>query len=124
MAKIMVVDDEKELLMIVKRMLEKEGFKVIPCERGEECLMRINSEKPDLVLLDGMMPGMSGFEVCKYIKKMRGREGIAVAMFTVFDKEEAMQKGFEFTECDAYLKKPLSRRELVDAVKGLLNCAV
>jgi DNA-binding response OmpR family regulator len=124
MAKIMVVDDEKELLMIVKRILEREGFKVIPCERGEECLDRINSEKPDLVLLDVMMPGMSGFEVCRYIKKMEGKEGIAVAMFTVLGKDEATQRGFEFTECDAYLKKPLRRRELVDAVKGLLKCPV
>ncbi len=124
MAKVMVVDDEKELLMIVKRILEREGFKVIPCERGEECLERINSEKPDLVLLDVMMPGMSGFEVCRRIKKMEDGEGISVAMFTVLDKEEASQEGFDLTECDAYLKKPLSRGELVDAVKGLLKCQV
>lgn len=121
MAKIMVVDDEKELLMIVKRILEMEGFKVIPCERGEECLKRIKSEKPDLVLLDVIMPGIDGFEVCKYIKKMECGEGIAVAMFTSLDKEETSQKDFELMECDAYLKKPLSRRELAGAVKDLLK---
>ncbi len=118
----MVVDDEKELLMIVKKILEKEGFKVVSCEMGEECLRRVGSEKPDLVFLDVMMPGMSGFEVCKYIKKMDCGEGIAVAMFTVLDKIEASQKGFDLTEYDAYLKKPL-RSELVKAVKGLLSCS-
>lgn len=122
MAKIMVVDDEKELLMIIKRILEKEGFNVIPCESGEECLERIHTEKPDLVLLDVMMPGLNGFEVCKYIKKLEDGEGITVAMFTMLDKIEASKEGMDFTKCDAYLKKPMSRGELVSAVKGLLSC--
>ncbi|MCK4532079.1 MAG: response regulator, partial [Candidatus Aenigmarchaeota archaeon] len=67
--KIMVVDDEESLIELVTAVLEQEGYEIITAMNGEEALERLKTEKPDLILLDMMMPGMSGREVCERIRK-------------------------------------------------------
>lgn len=71
MAKIMIVDDERDIRSLVREMLEKEGYEVSEASAGEECLDRVKEEKPDLILLDIMMPTLDGWEVSKKTRRMK-----------------------------------------------------
>jgi len=121
MTKIMVVDDEPDILTLVEGMLGMEGYEVIGCLSGEECLERIEVEKPDLVLMDIMMPGLDGWETTKKIKQNPKTRHIPVAMLTVkFEKEDKI-KSFRDSKCDAYIVKPIEKQELLKVVRWLLE---
>lgn len=120
MARIMVVDDNPKIRRVVRVILEKEGYNVEEIESGKECLRRLKKEKPDLILLDVMMPEEDGWEVCKKIKSDEKHKDIPVAMLTVRASEEDMNKSIEHG-ADAHINKPFDVEDLLDRVESLLG---
>ncbi len=123
MGKILVVDDEPEIVVLTKIMLEKEGHKVTVAKDSAECFERLKKEKPDLILLDIMMPGDDGWDACKKIKEDRETHDIPVAMFTVRASDNSVEKSYKYAHADVHINKPFDRKELLDIVRGLLEKA-
>lgn len=121
MSKIMVVDDEEDVLFVVESMLREEGFEVVKCTSGESCLERIAEEQPDMVLMDIMMPGLDGWGTTERIKSDPRTKGIPVAMLTVRGAREDKIRSFQTSRCDAYIVKPIDREELLKVTRYLLE---
>lgn len=119
--KIMVVDDNDEAIAMVKTALEMEGYRVIGINNSDECLERINEEKPDLILMDIMMPSVDGWELCKRIKESELLLSVPVSMLTVKKSAKDIKKSLEYAHADAHLVKPLSGEELRSAIRELLE---
>jgi|Deesub1362A_J573_1020465.scaffolds.fasta_scaffold06510_3 DNA-binding response OmpR family regulator len=120
MARILIIDDEPEIITLTRMMLQKAGYEVIEAESGKEGLEILEKDKIDLVLLDVVMPGMNGWEVCRKIKADEKLRQIPVVMFTVYDSREDIIRSHE-CGADAYLSKPFDREELLDVVRRLLR---
>lgn len=119
MVKIIVVDDDPDLLLVVSTFLEKEGFEVVCFESGEECLEKLEKNKPDLILMDLMMPGLDGWETTEKIKSNPATKDIPVVMLTVKGEREDKLKSFHETKCDGYIVKPVDRKELIKVVRWM-----
>lgn len=119
-ATILVVEDEKSISTLIQYNLEKEGFKVHASETGEEGFEQIKKILPDLVLLDWMLPDLSGIDICKQIKKDPKLKSIPVIMLTAKSEEADKIRGFE-TGADDYVTKPFSTKELILRVHALLK---
>lgn len=117
---ILVIDDEMYILELVKYNLEKEGYKVMTCESGEEGLEAIEKELPHLVILDLMLPGINGLEVCRRIRANKSTAALPVLMLTARSEEIDKVLGLE-TGADDYLTKPFGIRELTARVRALLR---
>ncbi len=116
-AKILVVDDEKPIADILKYSLEQEGFKVLLAFDGDKALQLTLEERPDLVVLDIMLPGKDGFTVCREIRK---KLSVPILMLTAKDAETDKVLGLELG-ADDYVTKPFSTRELVARVRAILR---
>ena len=121
MEKIMVVDDEVALVSLLTQMLEKEGFEVIQAHSGKECLEKLEVERPDLILLDIMMPGLSGWEVLEEIGKREDLNSIPVCMLTVKDLTEDTLTKESIKGLIDYVTKPFSREALISRIRGNLK---
>jgi two-component system, OmpR family, alkaline phosphatase synthesis response regulator PhoP len=119
-AKILVVDDEEDIRELVELNLSHEGFKVLLCETGEQALEKAGSELPDLIILDLMLPGIDGLEVCKKLKSNMKTENIPVVMLTAKGEETDVVSGLE-VGADDYITKPFSGKVLVARVRRLLR---
>ena len=115
--KILIVDDEKAIVDILKFNLKKDGYQTIEAYDGTEGYQKALSEKPDLILLDVMLPGMDGFEVCK---KLREQISTPIIMLTARTEEIDKVLGLELG-ADDYITKPFSIRELTARVKANLR---
>ncbi len=119
-SKIMVVDDETYIVELVKFNLEKEGFQVIVAYDGLSAMELVESETPDLIILDIMLPNMDGLEVCQALKRDNNYHLIPIIMLTARAEEIDTVLGLELG-ADDYIKKPFSPRELVARVKARLR---
>jgi len=119
MARILVVDDEPTLVATLRFNLEREGFDVIVASDGGEALELAQSQRPDLVLLDLMLPGMHGFEVCRALRK---RTTIPIVIVTARADEVDRIVGLELG-ADDYITKPFSMVELIARLRALLRRA-
>src|SRR3990172_3573921 len=117
--RVLVVDDESKIADIVRLYLEREGYKVVVCGDGKVALELFSREPPDLVVLDLMLPGLDGLEVCK---RIRQESRVPVVMLTARDDEVDKILGLELG-ADDYLTKPFSPRELVARVRAVLRRA-
>lgn len=117
---ILVIDDEMHILELIKYNLEKEGYRVIVCENGEEGLEAIERDRPHLVILDLMLPGIDGLEVCRRIRGNSSTAALPVLMLTAKGEEIDKVLGLE-TGADDYLTKPFGIRELTARVRALLR---
>ncbi len=116
--KILVVDDEPRVVRLVREILRAVGYQVIEASRGEEALEMVVMERPDLVLLDILLPeGIDGYEVCR---RLREFSDVPVIMLTAKAQEKDLLRGFE-VGADDYLTKPFSARELVARVRAVLR---
>jgi len=115
--KIMVVDDDKGILEILRYNLEKEGYQFIGSTTGSQALEMAYEEKPDLIILDIMLPGISGLEVCRIL---RNNLDVPIIMLTAKAEEIDKIVGLELG-ADDYITKPFSMRELQARVKSLLR---
>jgi DNA-binding response OmpR family regulator len=120
--KILVVDDEFILRDLMRTILEEEGFGVITASDGEEALKKADNELPDLILLDLMMPGKSGLEVCKILKSQAKTKRIPVVMATVLGREVDRTLTKE-AGADAHFMKPFSALALLTEVRRQLDNA-
>ncbi len=118
--RILVVDDEKDIVELLTFNLEKEGFAVTQAFDGEEALKTIRTNKPDLVILDLMLPGVSGLDICRQVRRNEETETLPVIMLTA--KGEPLDKvvGLEIG-ADDYITKPFNVRELVARVRAVLR---
>ena len=117
--KIVIADDEEHLGYMVKFKLERAGFEVVWKLDGHQALEAVRSERPDLVLLDIMMPGLTGFEVLETLKKDASLKNIPVIMLTARSQEGDIVRGFEQGAAD-YIVKPFRLAELVARIKRLI----
>lgn len=122
MATILVVDDEELIQELLRFNLEKEGYQVRIAGNGQEALAQIEKNQPDLVVLDVMLPGMDGLEVCKQLRTMPKCQELPVIMLTAKAEEIDKILGLELG-ADDYLTKPFSPRELVARIKARLRRA-
>ncbi|MCC7486683.1 MAG: response regulator [Burkholderiales bacterium] len=119
-AKILVVDDTPANVKLLKDLLEVKGYAVATAASGEEALARLAVEKPDLVLLDVMMPGLSGYDVCRRIREEAATALLPVVLCTSLDPQTERVKGIE-AGADDFLQKPVNQPELFARVKSLLR---
>lgn len=117
--KILVVDDEEKIREMVKNYLEKEGYEVIQAADGTDALESINRDRPSLIVLDWMLPGMSGLEICRHVRE---KSNIPVIMLTAKTEEVDKLLGLELG-ADDYITKPFSLRELAARIKVVLRRA-
>ena len=120
MSKVLIVEDEANIRQLVKYNLEKESFQVIEAEDGLQGLRLAKAEKPDLVLLDLMLPHMDGLEVCRSLKGNQATAALPIIMLTAKSEEIDKVIGLELG-ADDYMTKPFSPRELVARVKAVLR---
>ncbi len=118
-AKILVVDDEPNVLRMVSYALQAEGYEVVVAPNGAEALSKVLTEAPDLVILDDMMPDMSGVEVCEQLRKRQETADLPVIMLSAKTLVSDKVRGFE-AGADEYLTKPITPEELMARVKALL----
>ncbi|MDW7650768.1 MAG: response regulator transcription factor [Bacillota bacterium] len=117
---ILVVDDEESILELITFNLEKEGFRVSTAVDGQEALQKVAANKPDLIVLDWMLPGIDGLEVCRRIRKDPATSDIPVIMLTARGEEVDIILGLELGAND-YVTKPFSPRQLAARVKAQLR---
>ena len=119
-AKVFLVEDEQSIITLVEYNLKKEGFKVSVSSNGEEALNEIKEQEPDLVLLDWMLPDLSGIDICRSLKKDKKLQDLPIIMLTAKGQEEdkvaALNAG-----ADDYITKPFGHAELVARINALLR---
>lgn len=118
--KILVVDDEEHILELIKFNLEKNGFEVTTRDNGEDCILFLKDNSVDLVVLDLMLPGIDGLEVCKKIRGIDGLSKLPIIMLTARSEETDRILGLELG-ADDYMAKPFSVRELLARIKAVLR---
>lgn len=117
---ILVVDDEEDIRELVELNLRREGYNVLTCETGEQALAQATRNGPDLVVLDLMLPGMDGLDVCKRLKGDPATRKMPVVMLTAKGEEADIVAGLELG-ADDYVTKPFSGKVLVARVRRLLR---
>ena len=117
---ILIVDDEPNVVIPIQFLMEQQGYKVMIAERGEDALDLIYHYKPDLVLLDIMLPGIDGYEVCEIVRLNPNYRNVKIIFLTAKGREVEIAKGLALG-ADAYITKPYSNAELVAKVKELLE---
>ncbi|MBW2466407.1 MAG: response regulator transcription factor [Deltaproteobacteria bacterium] len=117
---ILVVEDEEDILELVVFNLKKEGYQVIGVSSGEEALHEARYQTPDLIVLDLMLPGVDGFDVCKSLKSDPKTKAVPVIMLTARSEESDIVVGLELG-ADDYLTKPFSPRELIARIRAILR---
>jgi len=118
--RVLVVEDEPDLLEAIVFALRKEGMKPIPCKDGEEALRIVKERRPDVVLLDLMLPGVDGFEVCRRMRASEETARIPIIMVTAKAEETDAVIGLG-VGADDYVRKPFGLRELVARVRAILR---
>jgi len=117
---ILLIEDEENIIELVKYNLEKEGYGVLSALKGEEGLELARKKKPDLLILDLMLPEIDGFEICKILKQNSQTAYLPIIILTAKGEEADKIVGLELG-ADDYVTKPFSPRELVARVKAILR---
>jgi DNA-binding response OmpR family regulator len=118
--RILIVDDEPNIVVPLEFLMRREGYDVAVAGDGQAALDALAAGAPDLVILDVMLPKLSGFEVCRRIRADPRWTGLKVLMLTAKGREQEMEKGLGLG-ADAYVTKPFSTRDLVARVRALLG---
>ncbi len=119
-ARILIAEDEEPLMLLLRYNLEAEGYGVDVAARGDEAELKLREEVPDLVLLDWMLPGLSGIELCRRLRARPETKSLPIIMLTARGEESERVRGLA-TGADDYIVKPFSVPELLARVKGLLR---
>lgn len=118
--RILIVEDEESLLKLESILLSTRGYKVTGVSDGLAALREIEQNRPDLILLDIMMPGIDGFEVCRRVKENPDTRSIPVVMLTAKKSFADQTRGVE-VGADAYLTKPFKSGKIIEIIEGLLQ---
>ena len=119
MQSILVADDDPTVVVALQHLLEQAGFKVVVAQDGQEALEAMDREVPDLLLLDVMMPRLSGYDVCESVRSRPAWRHVRILMLTARGGVIEARKGLALG-ADDYMTKPFSTRELLDRIKALL----
>jgi two-component system, OmpR family, alkaline phosphatase synthesis response regulator PhoP len=119
MKKIMIVDDEVEVVELLKSRLVNSGFRVCTAYDGNDALAVVKKEKPDLILLDVILPTVNGYDVCGLLKKDNATKKIPIIMLTVKGKIGDIDEGI-LSGADDYIAKPYELNELLDRIKKII----
>lgn len=119
-AKILVVEDEEPISHLLKYNLAAEGYSVSVVEDGDDAVIAVDENQPDIVLLDWMLPNVSGIEICRQLRAREKTRSIPIIMLTARGEEEDQLRGFDHG-ADDYVTKPFSMRELLARVKAVLR---
>jgi len=117
---ILVVEDEVPLLTLLRYNLEKQGFRVDEAGDGEEALLRVAEGRPDLVLLDWMLPALSGIEVCRQLRRRPGTRDLPIIMVTARTEDQDAVRALD-TGADDYISKPFAMDSLLARIRALLR---
>lgn len=117
--KILIVDDEPNIVLSLEFLMEQSGYQVAVARDGDQALQQVAAFRPDLVLLDIMMPVRNGYEVCQAIRENRAWDGVKILMLSAKGRDLDVSKGLALG-ADGYLTKPFSTSELIDRVRDLL----
>jgi DNA-binding response OmpR family regulator len=118
--KILIADDEPNIVISLEFLLKREGFEVVVARDGIEALERVRADRPDLAILDVMMPQRNGFEVCQDLRQDPEFKDLRIMMLTAKGRDTEVTKGLALG-ADVYMTKPFSTRELVAKVKALID---
>lgn len=121
--KVLIADDEPNILISLEFLMKREGWQVSVARDGVEALEAIRAQRPDLVLLDVMMPGKTGFEVCQAVRADESLAGTQVLMLTAKGRETDLAQGLG-VGANAYMTKPFSTKELAAKVREMLGGSV
>ena len=117
--KVLIVDDEPNIVLSVEFLMKREGYDVVTAADGQEALDMLQDARPDLMILDVMMPRKNGFEVCEAVRSHPQFGSLPILMLTAKGREAEMKKGLSLG-ADAYVTKPFSTHDLIDRVGVLL----
>jgi two-component system phosphate regulon response regulator PhoB len=120
MPKVLIVEDEESLTLLLRYNLEAEGYSVDACARGDEAEIRLRETVPDLLVLDWMLPGLSGIELCRRLRNRPQTEKLPVIMLTARGEEAERIRGLS-TGADDYMVKPFSVPELMARIRAILR---
>lgn len=120
--KILIADDEPNIIISLEFLLKREGYEVVVAHDGAEALERVRVERPDLAILDVMMPRLNGFEVCQALRQDPDFRDVRIMMLTAKGRDTEVSKGLALG-ADLYMTKPFSTRELIAQVKALIEPA-
>ncbi|MBA5779212.1 phosphate regulon transcriptional regulator PhoB [Stappia sp. F7233] len=120
MPKVLIVEDEEPLSLLLRYNLEAEGYAVEVCDRGDDAELRLREHQPDLLLLDWMLPGISGIELCRRLRGRAETERMPIIMLTARGEESERIRGLS-TGADDYVVKPFSIPELMARVRAILR---
>lgn len=120
MSKILIIDDAPEIVTILEDLLNAKGFETLSASTAENGLSQVSKERPDLILLDLMLPGMDGFTFCKKIKSEAATKGIKIIMVSVLRDGKDKKKGFE-VGADDYITKPFNPDDLILSINKQLG---
>jgi two-component system alkaline phosphatase synthesis response regulator PhoP len=118
--KILLVDDEADILEFLSYNLKKEGYRVFTANNGKEAVTVAKKENPDIIILDVMMPDMDGIETCREIRDLPGLKDVMIAFLTARNEDYSQIAGFE-VGADDYINKPIKPRVLSSRIKALLR---
>ena len=118
--KILLIEDEKKLAKIIKNFLERNNFEVTDLYDGEDAIITAETFNPNLILLDWMLPGLSGLEICRQIRSNKSINKVPIIFLTAKGEEEDKLRGLD-TGADDYITKPFSQIELIARIKALLR---
>lgn len=118
--KILVVDDDPYILMSLEFLMKKNNYQVMIARNGTEAMDSIMALKPDLILLDIMMPDVDGYSICKYVKSKKELKDIHIVFVSAKTKEADLEKGYQLG-ASLYITKPFSTRDLMKKVNELLQ---
>jgi DNA-binding response OmpR family regulator len=118
-SKILIVDDEPSILMSLEFLMKKEGYQVFIARDGSEAFDIIESEKPNVVLLDIMMPKVDGYQVCTFVKQNPDYNNIKIVFMSAKSKEADIQKGYDLG-ASLYIPKPFSTRDMIAKINALI----
>lgn len=120
MKKILIIDDSPDSVFLLQDRLEREGFEIAKAYNGEMGIQKAVDEKPDLILLDIMMPDISGYEVCKTLSSKEETKLIPIILLTALTEADNLKKGLQSGAFD-YIKKPFNRIELIARINSALR---
>lgn len=118
--KVLIVDDEANIVISLEFLMEQAGYTVDVARTGDEAFAKITTFTPDLILLDVMLPGMNGFDICQRLRQTPAWQHIKVVMLTAKGREVEITKGLALG-ADAYITKPFSTKALLAEVENQLN---
>jgi len=120
--KILIADDEPNIVISLEFLLKREGYEVLVARNGAEALDRVHAERPDMAILDVMMPQRNGFEVCQDLRQDPEFRDLRIMMLTAKGRDTEVSKGLALG-ADVYMTKPFSTKELIAKVKALFDRA-